>query len=373
MRLAGCPLGHMFIKQASRQCAGQTRALVRKRATIVASILAFISATILPAVLPAKSYAWTSSPIQSCTTLHPSWSFTTWDWKSLINSNVNFTNVFTAGSHVDDVVFGNRVKTGLTSGYQGPASIIILQTTAESTNTVRVQFGQANGQSYYWKDGFTGIYGFTQQTVDVSSGVQSFNIDMSAHTLTASSGIYSFNQGSSSANSVNCIQESYNVAEGQFGSPQGLYTAVPPGSSRDCSGFLAIGCKVEDIFSGIADTFTSVGSFIVKGIATIFVPDGSMMSADWSAFYTTLTTKLGFLTYPFTFIGGVWTAFTTPTTTCCTFGSGTFLGGHFEFKINQWETTAPTLWTWLTAVIKGVTLLGLFFALRRKFLEVSSK
>jgi hypothetical protein len=199
---------------------------------------------------------------------------------------------------------------------------------------------------------------------------------MSAHTVVGVVGQYSdpSDVATGGSSDITCIEASTNVIEGQFGTSQGLYSGVIPGTSRDCSGLRAITCAVIDTFAGIANDLVNVAQAILKGLATLFVPNGTQLSSDWTSFYSTLSNKLGFLLWPFTFVGGLFSAMVTPTTTCCTIGAGTIFGAHWSgINLIYVETANPDIWSLAVTVVRAATILLLFFFLRDKFLEITHK
>jgi|GEM_PF-2734082 len=152
------------------------------------------------------------------------------------------------------------------------------------------------------------------------------------------------------------------------------WTTGAGGAGGSCSSIVDIACFASNLYTGVTNDILHVFQAFTGGLYVLFVPQDSQIQSDFNSTSSALSAKLGFLTWPFSFAGSVWTAFTTPTTTCCTFGAGSFLGGHFDgVNIAQWATTAPDLWSWFTAVVKGVTIIGLLFALRRKYLEVTGR
>lgn len=137
---------------------------------------------------------------------------------------------------------------------------------------------------------------------------------------------------------------------------------------------LDITCYVNNAVSGVVNTFQGFFQSFLTALGALFVPNGTTLSSDWTTFHTTLTTKLGFLTWPFSFVGNLFTAITTPTTTCCVIGAGTFMGATFPgIDLAFGATHLPTLWTYTVAAIRGLTVLALFFMLRSKFLEITSR
>lgn len=78
----------------------------------------------------------------------------------------------------------------------------------------------------------------------------------------------------------------------------GAFQAIPNALGKyDCAPTDWV-CKIKNVFTGIADTFVSVGEAIVNGFAFIFTPDTDTLSYSFNELKDFLFDKLGFLTYP---------------------------------------------------------------------------
>lgn len=148
-----------------------------------------------------------------------------------------------------------------------------------------------------------------------------------------------------------------------------------PGQS--CSA-IDIGCWITKAWSGVSNTISSVGKAIVSTIASLFMPDTAKIQADFNDFKSFLDAKLGFLTYPFTFLADVFDAFTGPsdgtcTTSGCVKNFGGFLGGTFFVDFAVLAQEMPSLWDILRALVIGLTILEVIIMIRRKVMGVMHK
>lgn len=73
-------------------------------------------------------------------------------------------------------------------------------------------------------------------------------------------------------------------------------------TTQGCS-MTDIGCLLQQTFSTVANTFLAVGEAIVNGIALLFSPDVDTLKYSFDEFSTSLLDTLGFLAYPFEWIG----------------------------------------------------------------------
>jgi hypothetical protein len=181
---------------------------------------------------------------------------------------------------------------------------------------------------------------------------------------------------------TNCVVAAKNVTyDANWGTWNKFVSNIESGSGSgtgtSCSA-LDIACKLRSAWDGVTDTFVAVGKAIVAGIASLFMPDSSQTKADFDDLSNFLTQKLGFLTYPFTFIIDVFTSFGSTSNNWCTSSScsknfGNLFGGNYTINLNQPATTMPTIWNWFLAFVRGITVLGLILAIRRKYQGVIHK
>lgn len=138
-----------------------------------------------------------------------------------------------------------------------------------------------------------------------------------------------------------------------------------------------LGCILSKAYHGIESAFQAVGMAIVQAIGYLFAPDKDQLNNLWQEFYNFMQAKLGLLLYPFTFINNVFNAFTSGSSWCnsssCSKNFGNLFGHAFTVNLKQAQDTMPTLWTWFTGMIRGLTIVALLLAVRQKYRGVTSK
>lgn len=164
------------------------------------------------------------------------------------------------------------------------------------------------------------------------------------------------------------------------------FSQTPTQQVTDCSansGISKVTCEIANFFDGVADTFLGVGKAIVGGIATLFLPDTDQIMVEVNDFFDYMEAKLGFLVYPFQFMGGIFNAFEDTeghafscTSTSCNIGFGggaTFFGSGIGVDLTALNDVAPTLFSFIVNVIRGMTVFALIMMLRKKYTEVVAK
>jgi len=281
----------------------------------------------------------------------------------------------------------------------------------DAANFSYLVVGIAHSATYSW---LSSLYMFTATTpqdklvlYEDSSGnehvksiqngtvyVETINDDsnLSNHTVNFVPSLYAYSSGtdyqitgSAAYNPVGaspiCVEFTKNVLyDTSFTDPK--YTNGPgwtsgvggPSSGPSCSGITDVVCYMSNLFSSVGNSIANAFQAFGVGLYSLFVPSGQQLSADWNAFSSTMQTKLGFLLWPFSFVTSLFSATLSPTTPCCTIGAGTFMHASWPgINLKYASIALPTLWSFLTDMIKGLSILILLFALRRKFLEITHK
>ena len=142
-------------------------------------------------------------------------------------------------------------------------------------------------------------------------------------------------------------------------------------------GTLDIGCWVGKLTSGFTNGIKALFGLMVDAFKWLFIPDGTQIKSSFDDLTTFMNNKLGFLAYPFTFIGNVFNAFTSGSSWCndtgCSKNFGNLFGHPFNVNLGQMQTTMPSIWFWFTGMIRGLTILTLLLAVRQKYRAVTSK
>lgn len=188
-----------------------------------------------------------------------------------------------------------------------------------------------------------------------------------------------------SNNEVGCVLAAHNVIYAAnysaYDQPPGIaaYAAGvgASGSASTCSA-LNIGCWIGKAFNGVQNTLVSVAEAGISAITSLFEPNSTYLGDQFSSFYTFLQDKLGFIMYPVTFFVNFFNAYGDTSNNWCTDTScvkdfGNFYGHDFNVNVTQIKTSFPTVWTLIVSTIRGLTVLAVVMAIRRKFIEVTEK
>lgn len=133
-----------------------------------------------------------------------------------------------------------------------------------------------------------------------------------------------------------------------------------------------ISCQIGRIFTGISNTFVSVGQAIVNGIAALFIPDSETISQYFDDIKASFNDQIGFLAYPFTFLIDLFNNIDTSNCSpnCDVTFAGTLFGSQVTFDADALETAYPPLWFWLTSFVRASIVVALAIALYKKYMKV---
>jgi len=150
-------------------------------------------------------------------------------------------------------------------------------------------------------------------------------------------------------------------------------TDIPAQVGAECD-TLDIACKINDVFQGVKNTFASVGNYIVRGIASIFLPPSGFFETEFNRLTVFFTEKLGFLTWPIEWFVEFYNAFDSSsnwcTTSACIKDFGQIFGGQFVVDFSVVPRLIPDLWTYFTIVIRGLTVVGFIYMLRKRLMGI---
>jgi len=178
--------------------------------------------------------------------------------------------------------------------------------------------------------------------------------------------------------SVGCVVAAHGVdydpgyTGPKFKSNQG-FTA---GGTAGCS-TLDIGCKLATAFQTVTTTLADFAREIFGFFVDLWIPDSTKTQAQFNDLGDFMTAKLGFLVYPFDFIGDFFGAFSGGGTWCtsasCVVHSSGALGSvDFNFLA---IATGPyaDVWNWFKLFIQATTVVTLMGMLISRFKEVQTK
>lgn len=178
---------------------------------------------------------------------------------------------------------------------------------------------------------------------------------------------------------ITCVYTARNITYGStWDKPFYSANEASRGSvDNDCDA-LDFGCWMGKVFDTIGDGLKEVMMGVVKAITYLFAPDEAKMSEIMNNAKTFFEAKLGFLVYPLTFIGQMFTAMGDTSNNWCSDSScsksfGNFFGSNFTVNLLDFKNQMPTVWTFFTTAIRGLTVLALILAIRKKYMEVLHK
>ena len=142
-------------------------------------------------------------------------------------------------------------------------------------------------------------------------------------------------------------------------------------------GTLDIGCWIGSLTRGFTQGVKEMFGLMIDAFVWLWVPDGTKIKASFDSMATTLGDRLGFLSYPFTFLASFWGAYNSSSNWCnsttCVKSLGTVFGTNFTINFGAMQQETPTVWTFLTLAARGLAVVTLMFALRAKWVEVTTK
>jgi len=138
-----------------------------------------------------------------------------------------------------------------------------------------------------------------------------------------------------------------------------------------------VACKLSGAFQTVTGAIGDFAREVFSWFTGLFMPEGSKIKGYIDDFNAFMVSKLGFLTYPFSFLSNVFNAFTTGATWCtntsCQKDFGVIFGTHFIMDLNEPQIATPTIWSWFKGVVVGLTILELVITIRRKMMSVVHK
>jgi len=151
-------------------------------------------------------------------------------------------------------------------------------------------------------------------------------------------------------------------------------TSVPNQQGTTCDTF-DIACKIKDVFQGVQNTFASVGQFIVKGIANIFIPTQSQITEFFVDLNTFHNTKFGFLTYPINWTIDLFEELKDPsndwcTQTSCSRSFGNLFGTPLAVDLYTMKNSFPTYWNAIIVIIRGTIVFTLILTIKNALMRL---
>lgn len=160
---------------------------------------------------------------------------------------------------------------------------------------------------------------------------------------------------------VDCVHKAINLDySGNYNGIQFESNVDDVVFGTDCD-TLDIACQVGRLFTGVANTFVSVGEAIVNGIASLFIPDSAIIGDTVDGLITQLEDTLGFLYYPIELITDIVAEINNTNdcaNSCAYVAPGTFFGGTIEIDPFAAEDDLPLLYDTVFTYSRIFTVLG---------------
>jgi|GEM_PF-4415802 len=292
-----------------------------------------------------------------------------------------------ANSSYDPTTYQYIVFNRANTYYQGSSNILIIAPTPSPTG---------NKQMYFSNDG-------TDTWLHFGNLINTYKINPDA-SLTEIRDGGSPALANSSFTDTTCISGTHNwtaTLNSDSTYTGGLYTIAdtPPPLYASCAAldfscyfgnvmafFGVVGNFITGFFTTLGTAFTNLSISLVQGFAMIFIPPSNAFPNLFLDIQSTISSKLGFLTYPATFFTNLFgTVFQTSNTSyacdysgsqgvgelgLCTIAFGPFFGSTFTFNYGWMASTFPALWTIFQSTVIGTTSITLIFMYYRKLLEV---
>lgn len=147
------------------------------------------------------------------------------------------------------------------------------------------------------------------------------------------------------------------------------FTCVAPSIYEDCTTYGA------DIIGGFGCQFRNFGVWLKTTLMELFVPRSSVLTGKFADLQTAWTAQSGALgqaiNYITSLLSNVVSMGSVPSCSL-TLGDeyGTFFGTPVSFNVCQFENISPAVFYLMQALLITLSLIGLLFALHRKYLEV---
>jgi len=183
---------------------------------------------------------------------------------------------------------------------------------------------------------------------------------------------------SSPNNGLTCVYAARNVSYTNGWDVSQFNNSVAVGLNTGSCSVTDFGCWMGKIFDGVSNTLSGVMQAVIQSLVALWAPNGDTIKASFDDFNSFMTTKLGFIAYPITFLVQLVSSFndtsqTWCTTTSCSKDVGALYGSHLVINFLQVKQAWPTLWAWLVTSLQGLTVLSVILAIRHRYLEILAK
>lgn len=137
---------------------------------------------------------------------------------------------------------------------------------------------------------------------------------------------------------------------------------------------LDFGCWITKAFDGVTDTLKKFGQAMLKPFVWLWIPDTTQIKAQFDDTNAMLIEKLGFLSFPFVFLGDVISAFTNNTLWCtdgnCKIDTGNLFGSNFTIDIMALKNMNSDLYNATVIIMRGVLIMITISAVYHAYMRV---
>ena len=342
-----------------------------RRSMVYLSVVTLLLTTTMVLYKPKKAEAWASATLPTCEQYDLNW-----DWKTSAAADTSITGAAANWLARDAMMLYQS------STYNG-RYMLMAYVRAGTNASFRLKKDAAVANPPYYLEARTG----TGTGISGIGGVATiWTLDTQTHTVTPGNG--SINQGSGTVTKitdVTCIRSITQLPvpyagtyDSSYDGFQGYTNIEPEQGEAACNGILDVGCWIAKGFAGVANTVLDVIKAAFGLFSKLFLPDGAKLSTEFDNLQTSLTETMGFLTFPFDFVGDMFSALSGTSDNWCTSSSctkdfGNLFGHDFTVDFRQPATTYSSLWTWGLGLFRGLIIFELMLAVLNKYRKVTQK
>jgi len=141
---------------------------------------------------------------------------------------------------------------------------------------------------------------------------------------------------------------------------------------------LDVACKVDKAFDAVADTLKDTVKGMLNFIGDLFIPDSATIKASFDNLTTQFNDQMGFLAYPVTYLDTLFDSFSDTSNDWCNASTCKIyippvLGSSGSYiDIYAFKTVSPSLWTYMTLLIRAMAIFGFVMAMRAHYIKIAS-
>lgn len=126
-------------------------------------------------------------------------------------------------------------------------------------------------------------------------------------------------------------------------------------------------CNVLDLACHLSRFFNSIVGWFMDAISFLFVPDGATVQNMFSGFMKRFNDSLGFLAFPFTFLGDLYNSIRSMSqgSNTCALPSFAVFGAQTQLHLCAWRYQLPAVWSFMQLIIQGGIAIGFLWSVYR--------